>query len=48
MVAERITPHALAARTVTSLADAGATIAEIRDVTGHTKGSANILQGRCK
>jgi site-specific recombinase XerD len=35
--------HSLRAGTITSLADAGATIAEIRDVTGHAEGSAAIL-----
>lgn len=37
--------HSLRAGTITSLADAGATIAEIRDVTGHAEGSAAILLG---
>jgi hypothetical protein len=37
--------HSLRAGTITSLADAGATIAEIRDVTGHAEGSAAMLLG---
>ncbi len=43
--ARAFSTHSLRAGTITSLVDAGATIAEIRDVTGHAEGSANILLG---
>ena len=43
--ARKFATHSLRAGTITSLADAGATLAEIRDVTGHAEGSAPILLG---
>lgn len=43
--AAKYATHSLRAGTITSLADAGASLAEIRDVTGHAEGSASIILG---
>lgn len=44
-LAQRYSTHSLRAGTITSLAEAGATIAEIRDVSGHAEGSSAIILG---